>query len=73
MKFFLLIKVDMPTIVANNCWHLNFNEQEIIAFLAYLSLKLADFLDIFSLPPNAAPDQNLSTCCLLTEFFMEMR
>ena len=32
---------------AINCWHLNIYEQEKISFQGYLSLKKAEFLDIF--------------------------
>ena len=42
MNFFLLINVKMPTIVGI----LTFMSRK-IAFLAYLSLKKAEFLDIF--------------------------
>ena len=44
MKFFPLINVKMPTIVGI----LTFMSKK-IAFWAYLSLKIAEFLDIFRL------------------------
>ena len=37
---------------ASNCWHFNIYEQEKIVLKAYLSLKNAEFLDIFKLMSN---------------------
>ena len=52
MEFFLLINVKMPTIVGI----LTFTSRKIV-LQAYLNLKNAEFLDIFSSPEPKAPGE----------------